>query len=251
MRSSRPRSRPVDVARRLLDLTIAVVLLTALSPLLLATALLIALTDGHPVLFRQERVGRGGRPFRLLKFRTMVVDAEARRLDLLDDNECDGPLFKLEHDPRVTAIGRRLRQTSIDELPQLLNVLAGHMAIVGPRPALPSEVEHFDADHRRRESVLPGITGAWQAYARDDRSFASYREWDLWYLEHRGLAVDLRILADTAVQTLVSAARALGAATTPVAARPTTRAITIERAGPSRRPVASRTAGLVVDQDAA
>ena len=186
-----------------------------LSPLLVAAAVAIVVTDGRPVLFRQRRVGRHGKPFTMIKLRTMVVDAEQRRADLAPVNECDGPLFKVRCDPRVTPVGRALRDTSLDEVPQLWNVLVGHMSLVGPRPALPAEVAAFDDEHRRRHAVRPGITGAWQAFARTDRSFERYRQLDLWYLEHRSLRLDARIVGRTAGQTVHSLARAVRPAPAP------------------------------------
>ena len=148
--------------KRLIDIVVAVAALIVLSPVLLLVALVIRQRDGSPVLFRQERVGLHGRPFRVVKFRSMVPDAEARLADLAAANEIHGHAFKITDDPRLTSTGRWLRASSIDELPQLWNVLRGEMSIVGPRPPLPSEVEGYDVWHRRRLSMKPGITGLWQ-----------------------------------------------------------------------------------------
>ena len=183
--------------KRILDLVIASGLLIFFAPALLVTALAVKLGDRGPVLFRQVRVGRDGNPFTLLKFRTMAVDAEARLADLRALNERNGPLFKLARDPRVTRVGRVLRATSLDELPQLFNVLAGSMSLVGPRPALPSEVASFDADLLSRHRVTPGITGLWQLEARENSSFYAYRHLDLFYVENWSVTLDTAIVLAT------------------------------------------------------
>ena len=169
----------------------------------------IKVHDRGPVIFSQERVGRNGVPFRILKLRTMVTDAEQRLVDLRERNERSGPLFKLDHDPRVTPIGRLLRLTSLDELPQLWNVLRGEMSLVGPRPALPVEVASFDDELLERSRVLPGITGLWQVEARDNPSFDSYRRLDLFYVENWSITLDLVILLSTLETELVRVARGL------------------------------------------
>jgi lipopolysaccharide/colanic/teichoic acid biosynthesis glycosyltransferase len=179
--------------------------LAAATPALLVIAIAIKFEDRGPVLFRQLRVGRAGVPFRLLKFRTMIVGAEHQQAELARLNERDGPLFKLSNDPRVTKVGRFLRRTNLDELPQLINVLAGSMSLVGPRPALPAEVASFPAELRFRERVKPGITGPWQLQAGDDPSFESYRRLDEQYVNNWtstnwSAASDLRIIAATARQ---------------------------------------------------
>jgi len=194
--------------KRTLDLVLGSLLLVVLAPVTLLAALAVKLGDGGPVLFRQERVGRDGRHFTLLKLRTMVPDAERRIIDLTARNDrSGGPLFKLHHDPRVTRVGRFLRATSIDELPQLLNVVGGDMSLVGPRPALPTEVAHFDDELRQRGRVLPGITGLWQVEARDDPSFSSYRRLDLYYVENWSISLDLAILARTVGAVLIRGGR--------------------------------------------
>ncbi len=180
--------------KHLLDRVAAALLLVLLAPVLLAVAVLVA-ADGGPVLFRQERVGRHGRPFRMLKFRTMVVDAE-RQLDTLAD-EGAGPLFKLRRDPRVTPVGVHLRRLSLDELPQLCNVVAGSMSLVGPRPALPREVAAYADDDRRRLVVRPGITGLWQISGRSDLSWEDTVRLDLRYVESWSPGLDAAILCRT------------------------------------------------------
>ena len=183
--------------KRLIDIAIAAVALIVLSPFLLAVAALIRFRDGPPVLFRQERVGLHGRPFRVAKFRTMVPDAEALLPDLEAENEIQGHAFKMTDDPRLSRSGRWLRGTSIDELPQLWNVLRGDMSIVGPRPPLPREVDGYDIWHRRRLSMKPGITGLWQVAARRDPDFDHWVRLDLDYIDHWSLWLDLKIVART------------------------------------------------------
>ena len=190
-------NRAQTVVKRVFDLVVASALLVVASPIMLLVALGVKAGDGGPVFFRQTRVGRGGTHFRLWKFRTMTVDAEQRMAALTATNERSGPLFKMAIDPRVTRFGRWLRESSLDELPQLFNVLRGEMSLVGPRPALPSEVEHFSPDLRMRELVPPGITGLWQVEARDNPSFEAYRRLDLFYVENWSTTLDLLIVLAT------------------------------------------------------
>jgi len=190
--------RVVGIAvKRLLDIVGAAAALIVLSPLLLIVAALILLRDGPPVLFRQDRVGLQGRIFRVAKFRTMVPDAEARLADLEGANEIRGHAFKITDDPRLSRSGKWLRATSLDELPQLWNVLRGEMSIVGPRPPLPREVDGYDIWHRRRLSMKPGITGLWQVAARRDPDFDRWVRLDLDYIDHWSLWLDLKIVART------------------------------------------------------
>lgn len=189
--------------KRILDVVVASVLLVLTAPILGVAALVIHFEDGGPVLYRQERVGLGGRPFQVLKLRTMVPDAGLRLAELAALNERQGPLFKVTADPRVTRAGRFLRTSSIDELPQLINVLRGEMSLVGPRPALPAEFAQFDADLVERAQVLPGVTGLWQVEARDNPSFRAYRRLDLFYVDNWSLAFDLAIMAGTARMLMV------------------------------------------------
>ncbi|MEY2404120.1 MAG: hypothetical protein QOD38_1671, partial [Acidimicrobiaceae bacterium] len=153
--------------------------------------------DRGPVFFRQTRVGRNGKEIIVHKLRTMTVDAEARREEIQHLNERVGPLFKTEADPRVTRVGAFLRSTSLDEIPQLLDVLRGDMSLVGPRPALPDEVAEFDDELLGRLRVRPGVTGLWQVEARDKPSFDAYRRLDLFYVENWSLLLDLAIVIDT------------------------------------------------------
>ncbi len=198
-------------AKRAIDLTAGGLALVAALPILVLAAAAIGLESGRPLLFRQERTGRYGAAFTMFKLRTMVQDAPERLAELRAKNERqDGPLFKLEADPRVTRVGRILRATSIDELPQLLNVLRGEMSLVGPRPALPEEVAGFDQEMRPRLGVRPGITGLWQLEARDNPSFAVYRHLDLFYVENWSIAMDVSILAETLVSVALRALRSFG-----------------------------------------
>lgn len=190
-------SGPRQVIKEVFDRAAAGLTLVLLSPLLLAVAVLVKLSDKGPALFTQTRIGKDGRPFKIYKFRTMVVDAEDRLDELRPSNELDGVLFKMRRDPRVTAIGGRLRKWSIDELPQLFNVLRGDMSLVGPRPALPDEARRY-ADHvRRRLVVKPGLTGMWQVSGRSDLSWEETVRMDLRYVENWSFALDLQILWKT------------------------------------------------------
>jgi exopolysaccharide biosynthesis polyprenyl glycosylphosphotransferase len=183
--------------KELLDCFCALLLLLITAPLLIAISIAVALEDGGPVFFRQVRVGVGGREFKMIKFRSMVSDAEDLRGQLEDYNEGAGPLFKVRSDPRVTRVGRFLRRFSLDELPQLINVLGGSMSLVGPRPPLPSEVAGYAAEGRRRLLVKPGMTGVWQVSGRSDLSWEESLRLDLRYVENWTLALDARILLKT------------------------------------------------------
>jgi exopolysaccharide biosynthesis polyprenyl glycosylphosphotransferase len=200
-----PTLSPVQVwFKRAFDIVVAATMLVVLAPLLAAVAVGVKLTDRGPVLFRQMRVGRGGDEFAMLKFRSMRVSAEAELAQLrADHNERTGPLFKLATDPRVTRVGRFIRAVSIDELPQLWNVLRGDMSLVGPRPALPSEVAEFPDELQARHAVRPGITGLWQVEARDNPSFDAYRRLDLFYVDNWSFLLDLVILLGTIDHVLV------------------------------------------------
>lgn len=185
------------VAKRLFDLLAAGLLIIVGSPIMFVVAIAVKLDSQGPVLFRQKRVGIEGRPFQMLKFRSMVVDAEERLAELADRNEGKGVLFKIKHDPRVTRIGRVLRKYSLDELPQLFNVIGGSMSLVGPRPPLPSEVQSYEQDVRRRLLVKPGLTGLWQVSGRSNLSWQDSVRLDLYYVENWSLAGDLVIILKT------------------------------------------------------
>lgn len=189
-----PVRRLADVCQRVVALTVLVLI----SPLMLTLAVLVRATSRGPALFRQTRVGLDGAEFTCLKFRTMVVDAEARQAEIAHLNEMrDGPLFKISKDPRLTRIGAALRRYSLDELPQLLNVLGGSMALVGPRPPLPAEVARYSEDMRRRLAVKPGLTGLWQVSGRSSLSWAESVRLDLSYVENWSPGLDAMILLRT------------------------------------------------------
>jgi exopolysaccharide biosynthesis polyprenyl glycosylphosphotransferase len=183
--------------KRAMDMTVSATTLILLSPLLALVALLIKLTTPGPVFFKQHRVGMNKRTFTLIKFRSMYVDAEQRKADLAALNEVDGPVFKIKNDPRITPLGRIIRKTSIDELPQLLNVLRGEMSLVGPRPPLPSEVDQYDWIYRRRLSIKPGLTCLWQISGRSNLPFARWMELDREYTEKWSIWLDIKILFKT------------------------------------------------------
>lgn len=183
--------------KRLMDVTASASAMLLLSPLLLAVALGVKLSSPGPVLFRQERVGMHGRLFGMLKFRSMYSDAEARRKTLESMNEQAGPVFKITNDPRVTPLGRIIRKFSIDELPQLFNVLRGEMSLVGPRPPLPEEVERYKPWQRRRLSVRPGLTCIWQVSGRNQITFEEWMLLDMRYIDNWGIGRDLELLLRT------------------------------------------------------
>jgi exopolysaccharide biosynthesis polyprenyl glycosylphosphotransferase len=183
--------------KRALDVAACAVALILLSPLFALIAIWIRIRDGGPILFRQTRIGEQGRPFDVVKFRTMVADAEQRLAELEASNEIRGHAFKVTDDPRVTRTGRTLRALSLDELPQLWNVLRGEMSLVGPRPPLPSEVDAYDVWHRRRLSMKPGITGLWQVAARREPEFDQWVRMDLDYIDRWSLWLDVKIIVRT------------------------------------------------------
>jgi len=185
-------------AKRALDITGAIAGLVLLGPLLLITAIAIRIESPGPVLFRQVRVGKRGRLFTMFKFRSMRVTAETEKHALYGNNESvDGVLFKMKRDPRITRVGRLLRRLSVDELPQLLNVLCGDMSIVGPRPAVPTEVAQYDLEARKRLQTKPGLTCLWQISGRSELAFSEQIDLDLRYLQARSLAKDIAIIAKT------------------------------------------------------
>lgn len=202
-----PESSWQGLAKQVLDAVGAALLLTLLSPVLLAAALGVKMTSPGPILFRQQRSGVNGRPFRLYKFRTMVTNAEQLKHELAAMNEMSGPVFKVTNDPRITAFGRLLRKFSIDELPQLYNVLRGEMSLVGPRPLPVDEVKRFnDLAHRRRLSVKPGLTCLWQISGRNNvKDFKDWVRLDLEYIDNWSLWLDFKILCRTVPVVLTGA----------------------------------------------
>jgi lipopolysaccharide/colanic/teichoic acid biosynthesis glycosyltransferase len=192
-------TRPPSFAKRLFDVAFASIALVGLIPLLLILMLAIVVeSPGNPI-FLQERVGFKGRRFPMLKLRTMVPGADKRLSDVAHLNEADGPLFKVRRDPRVTRMGRLLRATSLDELPQFLNVLAGQMSLVGPRPPLPNEVAAYTPVQARRLTVMPGLTGLWQVSGRSDLTFDDCIALDLRYVDNWTFWLDLQLIARTVV----------------------------------------------------
>jgi exopolysaccharide biosynthesis polyprenyl glycosylphosphotransferase len=186
------------LVKRAMDFIASLILLTILAPIFFLIALLIKLTSPEAAFFVQERIGLNKRRFRLYKFRTMIPGAEKKLAELEDLNEVSGPVFKIKNDPRITWIGKFLRKTSIDELPQLINVLKGDMSLVGPRPLPVRDYEGFDEDwHRRRFSVRPGITCLWQVNGRSDIPFDDWMKLDMQYIDNWSLWLDLKILAQT------------------------------------------------------
>ena len=195
--SSTPRDVDALVVKRVLDVVGSAAMLFVMSPILTLVALLIKLEDGGPILFSQERSGLYGRTFRMLKFRSMVPDAEARKADLQHLNEMSGPVFKMQNDPRVTRVGRWIRKASLDEFPQFWNVLRGEMSLVGPRPPIPREVERYERWQMRRLSMKPGITCIWQVSGRNDVDFDTWMRLDLEYIDKWSLFLDLELLLRT------------------------------------------------------
>jgi len=188
---------PFLLVKKSFDVALSFVLLVLLSPLFLLVAILIKLNSKGPVFFTQERVGFNKRRFKLFKFRTMVDNAEKLREELEEQNEVSGPVFKIKNDPRITPIGKWLRRISMDELPQLINVLKGEMSLVGPRPPIPSEVERYEWKDRRRLSMKPGITCLWQINGRSNIPFEKWMKLDKEYIDNWSLWLDLKILAKT------------------------------------------------------
>lgn len=186
------------ISKRLFDIFGAIIGLVVLSIILVVVALLIKIEDPKgPIFFSQKRIGKNGKEFKMYKFRSMVTDAEAKLEELLKYNDVDGAMFKMKDDPRVTKVGKFIRKTSMDELPQLFNVLKGDMSLVGPRPPLPREVVEYTSYHMQRLLVTPGCTGVWQASARNSVGFEEMVEMDLYYIRNRGFWFDLKIIFKT------------------------------------------------------
>ena len=180
--------------KRFFDICLSAAALVVLSPLLLVIAILIYLEDKGPVIYSQTRVGKDGRAFKLYKFRSMCVDADEKLKDLQELNERDGPVFKIKNDPRVTKVGKFIRKTCIDELPQLVNIIKGDMSIVGPRPPLPNEVEQYNSYQKQRLLVVPGLTCYWQIQKGEETTFDEWVELDLKYIKERSILLDFRLI---------------------------------------------------------
>lgn len=186
-----------DTSKRFIDILLSLAGLIILAPLLFLVSILIKLESRGNIIFVQERVGLNGKPFKMYKFRSMVSNAEDLKKDLMDHNDMEGPMFKMKHDPRITKIGKFIRKTSIDELPQLLNVLKGDMSLVGPRPSLPNEVEKFEDWMMERLKVKPGITCIWQVSGRNNIGFEEWMKLDVKYVHERSMLLDLKLIFKT------------------------------------------------------
>lgn len=186
-----------QIAKRGFDIVFSLLALVFILPVLVMIAVLVKMDSEGPVLYVSERIGKNGKRFRFLKFRTMVREADTLRGALLHLNERRGNLFKMSNDPRVTRLGKLLRRYSLDELPQFFSVLSGHMSVVGPRPCLTSEYARYTKEQRRRVEVVPGITGLWQVEARTSPSVEAYFKLDLYYVEHWNFWLDIKILLKT------------------------------------------------------
>lgn len=185
------------IAKRLIDIFASFVGLILLSPIMFIATMAIRIESKGPAIFTQERVGKDGKIFKMYKFRSMVIDAEKMLDKLKDKNEMNGPMFKIKEDPRITKVGKVLRKTSIDELPQLFNVLIGDMSLVGPRPNLPREVINFSEYHKQKLYIKPGITCYWQVMGRNNIDFDEWMELDIKYAKERNLWIDIKLIFRT------------------------------------------------------
>lgn len=187
-----------NIIKRLIDIVASACGLIVLSPILLIVSILIKIESKGPVIFAQERVGKDLKTFKMYKFRSMVNDAEELKEKLMKYNQMSGPMFKMDNDPRVTKIGKFIRKTSIDELPQLINVIKGDMSLVGPRPSLPKEVEEFEPWMKKRFQVKPGLTCYWQVSGRNNIDFEDWMKLDIKYIEDKCLGLDMKLIVKTA-----------------------------------------------------
>lgn len=191
------KSKVYIVVKRLIDILASLLGILCLSPLMIIVSVLIKIDSKGLIIFSQERVGKNGQIFKMYKFRSMVANAEEMLDRLKDKNEMSGPMFKIKEDPRITKIGKIIRKTSIDELPQLFNVLKGDMSLVGPRPNLPNEVAEFSPYHRKKLLVKPGLTCYWQVMGRNEIGFEEWMELDIKYLKERNLWIDIKLIIKT------------------------------------------------------
>lgn len=182
------------IAKRIIDIIGSLVGLLICFPAIIVIAVSIKLEDGGPIIFKQLRVGKNGKNFHIYKFRSMKIDAELQKAKLLEQNEVEGAMFKMKNDPRVTKIGSFIRKTSLDEIPQFLNVLTGSMSLVGPRPPLLDEVAMYTDYDKQRLRVTPGLSGLWQISGRSNLSFSDMVDLDIFYIEHRSIFMDLKIM---------------------------------------------------------
>lgn len=191
------KSTAYFVVKRLADLILSILGIILMSPIMLITAIAIKIESEGPVIFSQQRVGKDGKLFKMYKFRSMVPEAEQLKEKLMDQNEMSGPMFKITNDPRITRVGKFIRKTSIDELPQLINVIKGDMSLVGPRPNLPNEVEKFSDYHKLKLLAKPGLTCYWQVMGRSSIGFEEWMKLDIKYIEERNLWVDTKLIFRT------------------------------------------------------
>ena len=198
------RTKIVNGLKRALDTSVAALALVGVSPIMLITAFAVKLDSPGPVFFKQTRVGKWGATFGCYKFRSMYIDADQRKQTLMPKNEADGPVFKIKNDPRITRVGRFIRKMSIDELPQLINVLRGEISLVGPRPPVPKEVAQYTVDQLHRLDVIPGITGLQQISGRSNLNFKRWVELDLQYISEQSFWKDIEILIKTIPAVLTS-----------------------------------------------
>ena len=187
-----------NIIKRLIDIVASACGLIVLSPILLIVSILIKIESKGPVIFAQERVGKDLKTFKMYKFRSMVNDAEELKEKLMKYNQMSGPMFKMDNDPRVTKIGKFIRKTSIDELPQLINVIKGDMSLVGPRPSLPKEVKEFEPWMKKRFQVKPGLTCYWQVSGRNNIDFEEWMKLDIKYIEDKSILLDIKLIVKTA-----------------------------------------------------
>ena len=186
-----------EAAKRVMDIILSFIGLVLLSPILLLVSLFIKIDSKGPIFFKQKRIGINGTEFEMFKFRSMVVNAEELKAKLEEKNEMSGPMFKIADDPRITKVGRFIRKTSIDELPQLWNVIKGDMSLVGPRPSLPKEVAQFEPWMRKRFEVKPGLTCFWQVGGRNNIDFEEWMKLDIKYVKERSLLLDAKLIFKT------------------------------------------------------
>lgn len=186
-----------DLVKRLMDIVCSLCGLIILLPVFIVVSVLIKIDSAGPVLFKQNRVGKNGKIIKMYKFRSMVENAEEIKCELMDQNEMDGPMFKIKSDPRVTRVGKFIRKTSIDELPQLINILKGEMSLVGPRPSLLDEVEKFEPWMKERLTVKPGLTCIWQINGRNHIKFNEWMQMDIKYVRERCILLDIKLIIKT------------------------------------------------------
>lgn len=186
-----------EITKRTIDIILSLVGVIGLTPVIIIIALLIRLESKGPVVFSQKRIGLNGKEFNMYKLRSMVVNAEELKRKLYTKNEMSGPMFKIKNDPRITKVGKFIRKTSIDELPQLINILKGEMSLVGPRPSLPKEVKKFDKWMMRRLEVKPGLTCIWQVSGRNRIDFEEWMKLDIKYIEERSVILDIKLIFKT------------------------------------------------------